>query len=143
MRAFRDGVEFAGLLKCALDRFYSSAYLRKPRNLKKAAMILSSGDSAMYDGAMFSYKGDFLEYLGLVMIVTILIFTLVGSFAASRVPNTTMGSFSVFMTLILGIKFIVKPVMMTKETSAATLKRATGIVLVVLGVVILTVNYLK
>ncbi len=143
MRAFRDGVEFAGRLKCALDRFYSSAYLRKPRNLKKAAMILSSGDSAMYDGAMFSYKGDFLEYLGLVMIVTILIFTLVGSFAASRVPNTTMGSFSVFMTLILGIKFIVKPVMMTKETSAATLKRATGIVLVVLGVVILTVNYLK
>ena len=52
-------------LKCALDRFYSAAYPRKPRNLKKVAMILSSGDPAMYDGAMFSYKGDFLEYLGL------------------------------------------------------------------------------
>ncbi len=33
------------------------------------------------------------------------------------VPNTTMGSFSVFM-LLLGIKFIVKPVMTTKETMA-------------------------
>lgn len=52
-------------LKCALDRFYSAAYPRKPRNLKKVAMILSSGDPAMYGGAMFSYKGDFLEYLGL------------------------------------------------------------------------------
>ncbi len=31
-------------------------------------------------------------------------------------PNTTMGSFSVFMTLLLGIKFIVKPVMATKES---------------------------
>ena len=55
----------SGQLKCALDRFYSAAYPRKPRNLKKVAMILSSGDPEMYDGAMFSYKGDFLEYLGL------------------------------------------------------------------------------
>ena len=46
----------SGQLKCALDRFYSAAYPRKPRNLKKVAMILSSGDPKMYDGAMFSYK---------------------------------------------------------------------------------------
>ena len=55
----------SGQLKCTLDRFYSAAYPRKPRNLKKAAMILSSGDPNMYDGAMFSYNGDFLGYLGL------------------------------------------------------------------------------
>ena len=28
-------------------------------------MVLSSGDSDMYDGARFSYEGDFLGYLGL------------------------------------------------------------------------------
>lgn len=28
-------------------------------------MILSSGDPDMYEGALFSYEGDFLEYLGL------------------------------------------------------------------------------
>ena len=28
-------------------------------------MFLSSGDPDMYDGAMFSYQGDFLDYLGL------------------------------------------------------------------------------
>ena len=56
----------SGQLKCTIDRFYSAAYPKKPRNLKKAAMILSSGDPKMYDGAIFSYKGDFLEYLGLV-----------------------------------------------------------------------------
>ena len=28
-------------------------------------MILSSGDGNMYEGAMFSYRGDFLDYLGL------------------------------------------------------------------------------
>ena len=55
---------------------------------------------------------------GLVMLAAVLIFTLIGSWAASLVPNATMGGFSVFMTLLLGIKFIVRPVMTTKESSA-------------------------
>lgn len=56
---------------------------------------------------------------GLVMMAAVLGFTMVGSFVARRVPNTTMGGFSVFMTLLLGIKFIVKPVMTTKESMGA------------------------
>ena len=54
-----------GQMKCVLDRFYSAAYPSKPPKLKKVAMILSSGDANMYDGAMFSYRGDFLDFLGL------------------------------------------------------------------------------
>ena len=45
----------------------------------------------------------------------VLVFTMVGSFVASKVPGATMGSFSVFMTMLLGVKFIVRPVMTTKE----------------------------
>lgn len=55
----------SGQLKCTLDRFYAAAYPNKPPLLKKVAMILSSGDANMYDGAMFSFQGDFLDYLGL------------------------------------------------------------------------------
>ena len=55
----------SGQLKCVVDRFYSVAYPKKPKNLKKVAMILSSGDANMYEGAIFSYQGDFLDYLGL------------------------------------------------------------------------------
>lgn len=44
----------SGQLKCTLDRFYSAAYPQRPPHLKKVAMILSSGDADMYDGAMFS-----------------------------------------------------------------------------------------
>ena len=55
----------SGQLKCAIDRFYSAAYPKKPEHLSKAAIFLASGDPDMYDGALFSYKGDFLEYLGL------------------------------------------------------------------------------
>lgn len=55
-----------GQLKCAIDRLYAVLYPKEVvKSLKKVAMILSSGDPDMYDGAMFSYKGDFLDYLGL------------------------------------------------------------------------------
>lgn len=49
------------------------------------------------------------------MMGSVLVFTVVGSYISSLVPSTTMGNFSVFMTFLLGIKFIVKPVMTTKE----------------------------
>ena len=52
---------------------------------------------------------------GLVMMVSVLVFTVVGSYISSLVPSATMGNFSVIMTFLLGIKFIVKPVMTTKE----------------------------
>ena len=52
---------------------------------------------------------------GLVMMGAVLVFTMVGSFVSSLVPGSTMGNFSVFMTMLLGVKFIVKPVMTTKE----------------------------
>ena len=55
----------SGQLKCAIDRFYAALYPEAPERLKKAAMFLSSGDPDVYDGARFSFEGDFLGYLGL------------------------------------------------------------------------------
>ena len=52
---------------------------------------------------------------GLIMMAAVLLFTVVGSYIASLLPSHTMGGFSVFMTFLLGIKFLVKPVMTTRE----------------------------
>ena len=52
---------------------------------------------------------------GMVMMIAVLIFTVVGSYVSSLLPSAAMGNFSVFMTLLLGIKFIARPVMTTKE----------------------------
>lgn len=73
---------------------------------------------------------------GLVMMVSVLMFTVVGSYVSSRVPSTTMGSFSVFMTFLLGIKFIVKPVMITKEAMMAVSKEKRFYQSIVCGVMI-------
>lgn len=52
---------------------------------------------------------------GLIMMFSVLAFTVIGSYIASLVPSRTMGNFSVFMTFLLGVKFIIRPVMTTKE----------------------------
>ena len=57
---------------------------------------------------------------GIVMMIFVLLFTLVGSYVSALVPGTAMGGFSTFMTLLLGIKFIVRPVMTTKSSMEQT-----------------------
>ena len=73
---------------------------------------------------------------GLVMMISVLCFTMVGSWVSSQVPNQTMGSFSVFMTLLLGVKFIVRPVMTSKEAMAAVSPRKRFMQSVVCGVLV-------
>ena len=73
---------------------------------------------------------------GLIMMVSVLTFTVIGSYVASLVPPATMGGFSVCMTFLLGIKFIVKPVMTTKETMLAVSAKKRAVQSVVCGVII-------
>ena len=70
---------------------------------------------------------------GLIMLVTVLIFTLVGSLIAKLVPSNTMGNFSVFMTMLLGIKFIIKPVMTTKEKMESVSRKKRVIQSIIMG----------
>ena len=73
---------------------------------------------------------------GLIMMVSVLAFTVVGSYVSSLVPSTTMGGFSVFMTFLLGIKFIVRPVMTTKEAMENVPAKKRAIQSVICGILI-------
>lgn len=73
---------------------------------------------------------------GLIMMFSVLIFTVVGSYVSSLVPSTTMGNFSVFMTFLLGIKFIVKPVMTTKEKMESISPKKRIIQSIICGIII-------
>ena len=73
---------------------------------------------------------------GLVMMGTVLVFTFIASYLSSFVSGNAMGSFSTVMTMLLGIKFIVKPVMTTKESMMAVDKKTRIIQSVLCGMVI-------
>lgn len=73
---------------------------------------------------------------GLIMMLSVLTFTAVGSYVASLVPSTAMGGFSVFMTFLLGVKFIVRPVMTTKENMESVPAKKRAVQSVVCGILI-------
>ena len=57
------------------------------------------------------------------MMVAILVFTFLGSFFAKYIPNKAMSSISVFWTLVLGLKFIIRPVNTTRKDMEAVSKK--------------------
>ena len=130
------GTGFAGMSAAAVISPMLITFLGLPAyeavGIALASDVLASAVSAYTYG-----KNKNLDTRnGVVMMAAVLIFTLVGSFVASLVPNTTMGNFSMFMTLLLGIKFIVKPVMTTKESMAAVSARKRFVQSAVSGTIV-------
>lgn len=109
------GTGFAGMSAAAVIAPMLITFLGFPA-YEAVGIALASDVLASAVSAYTYHKNKNLDIKnGIVMMISVLLFTMVGSFVASLVPNTTMGSFSTCMTLLLGIKFIVKPVMTTKE----------------------------
>ena len=73
---------------------------------------------------------------GMIMMASVLVFTVVGSYIASFVPSATMGGFSVCMTFLMGIKFILRPVLTTKEVMQGVSAKKRAVQSVVCGTVI-------
>lgn len=82
-----------------------------------ASDVLASAASAV----MYARKKNIDIKNGIVMMISVLIYTFVGSFAASYLPSKAMGGFSMIMTFFLGLRFIIKPVTKPK----ARLENAT------------------
>lgn len=126
------GTGFAGMSAAAVISPMLITFLDIPAyhavGIALASDVLASAVSA------FTYKKNKnLDVKnGLVMMICVLLFTVIGSIAANKVSNSTMGTFSVVMTLMLGIKFIVKPVMTTKEAMESVPEK-TKLVKSVLG----------
>lgn len=130
------GTGFAGMSAAAVISPMLITFLGVPPyqavGIALASDVLASAVSAYTYG-----KNKNLDIRnGLIMMAAVLCFTLVGSWLASLLPSATMGSFSTFMTLLLGIKFIVKPVMTTKEAMAGVSARKRAVQSVVCGTVI-------
>jgi len=97
-----------------------------------ASDVLASAVSAW----TYHKNGNLDVKNGLVMMVSVLCFTLAGSWTASFLPQTTMGSFSMFMTLLVGIKFIVRPVMAARESNKTRTRKQAVLQSVLCGIVV-------
>ena len=117
------GTGFAGMSAAAVISPMLITFLDMPAyeavGIALASDVLASAVSAYTYG-----KNKNLDIRnGVVMMVSVLCFTMVGSF-------------SVFMTFLLGVKFIVKPVMTTKKAMEAVDPKKRFVQSVICGVMI-------
>lgn len=130
------GTGFAGMSAAAVISPMLITFLHmdpyKAVGIALASDVLASAASAV----TYARNRNLDIRNGVIMMVSVLAFTLVGSGVASLVPQTTMGNFSVFMTLLLGIKFIVKPVMAPKQRFAQATGRQKAIRSIIGGSVV-------
>ncbi len=130
------GTGFAGMSAAAVITPMLVTFLHIPAyqavGIALASDVLASAVSA------YTYRksGNLDVKNGLIMMASVLCFTLVGSYVSSLLPNSTMGSFSVFMTMLMGIKFLVKPVMTTREAMEGVPKRTRAVQSVVFGALV-------
>ena len=127
------GTGFAGMSAAAVITPMLVTFLGM--NAYQAVGIALASDVLASAVSAYTYKknGNLDVRNGLIMMAAVLTFTLVGSFVSSLVPNTTMGNFSVIMTMLMGVKFIVKPVMTTKEAMQGVPKNKRAIQSVICG----------
>ena len=130
------GTGFAGLSAAAVISPMLITFLNMDPYMA-VGIALSSDVLASAVSAYTYHKNKNLDIKnGLIMMVSVLAFTVVGSYVASLVPAATMGGFSVCMTFLLGIKFILRPVMTTKEAMAAVSAKKRAVQSVVCGIAI-------
>ncbi|MFV0255376.1 MAG: sulfite exporter TauE/SafE family protein [Erysipelotrichaceae bacterium] len=130
------GTGFAGMSAAAVISPMLITFLKMDPytavGIALASDVLASATSAYTYGK----KGNIDIKNGMVMLVAVLIFTFLGSLFASNVDSSTMGNFSTFVTLGLGIKFIIKPVNNTNAANAEQSATAKIIKSIIAGTII-------
>ena len=130
------GTGFAGMSAAAVISPMLITFLHTDPYMA-VGIALSSDVLASAVSAYTYHKNKNLDVKnGLIMMASVLVFTIVGSYVASLVSSTTMGGFSVFMTFLLGIKFILRPVMTTKEAMLGVSAKKRAVQSMLCGVMI-------
>ena len=123
------GTGFAGMSAAAVISPMLITFLHMDPYMA-VGIALSSDVLASAVSAYTYHKNKNLDIKnGLIMMASVLAFTVVGSWVASKVPSATMGGFSVFMTFLLGVKT-------TKEAMEGVSPQKRAVQSVVCGVLI-------
>lgn len=70
---------------------------------------------------------------GIVMMICVLAMTVVGSWVSSKASDGTMGTTAIVAMLFIGLRFLIKPVMTTKEAMQSRNKKKQMIKAVIAG----------
>lgn len=130
------GTGFAGMSAAAVISPMLITFLDVPAYQAVGVALASDVLASAVSAYTYRKNGNLDIKNGLIMMASVLTFTLIGSWISSLVPNQTMGGFSTVMTLLMGIKFLVKPVMTTRETMEGVSPQKRAVQSVVCGALV-------
>ena len=130
------GTGFAGMSAAAVITPMLVTFLDIPAYTAVGIALASDVFASLVSAYTYKKNGNLDIRNGLIMMASVLVFTMVGSFVSSLLPNSTMGSFSVIMTMLMGVKFIVKPIMTTKEAMQGVSAKKRAVQSVISGALV-------
>lgn len=155
------GTGFAGMSAAAVIGPMLVAFLGVPAYEAVGIGLVSDVLASAVSAYTYKKSGNLDVKNSLPMMISVLIVTVIGSFVASFLPERAMGSTMQIALIILGLRFILKPVTTTKEQmNAGSAKErlmkaiiggivvgficgfvgAVGVVMILTSIVILIVN---
>ena len=103
------GTGFAGMSAAAVISPMLTTILGMDPYLAVGVALASDVLASAASAVMYARKKNIDIRNGIAMMISVLIYTFIGSFAASYLPSKAMGGFSMVMTFFLGLRFIIKP----------------------------------
>ena len=109
------GTGFAGMSAAAVIGPMLASFLGVPAYEAVGIGLVSDVLASAVSAYTYKKSGNLDVKNSLPMMISVLIVTVIGSFVASFLPERAMGSTMQIALIILGLRFILKPVTTTKE----------------------------
>lgn len=117
------GTGFAGMSACAVIAPFLVTFLNVPP-YSAVGIGLASDVLASAASALLYKKSDNIDLKnGIIMMVCVLIATVFGSYIASLLPERAMSNTSLVAMILIGLRFLIKPVTTTKKDMALVSKK--------------------
>lgn len=130
------GTGFAGLSAAAVIAPMLIAFLGMDAYMAVGIALASDVLASAVSAYTYKRNGNLEVKNGLLILISVLTFTVAGSYVASLVPSVAADNITVCMTALIGLKFIFKPVMTSKEKLESKSKKTQIIQSVICGCLI-------
>ncbi len=109
------GTGFAGMSAAVVITPLLVTFLHVPAYTAVGIALCSDVFASLVSAYTYKKNGNLDIKNGLTMMVTVIVFTAFGSYVSSLIPHSALESFSIIVTLVMGVKFIVAPIVKTPD----------------------------
>ena len=107
------GTGFAGMSAAVVITPLLVTFLHVPAYTAVGIALCSDVFASLVSAYTYKKNGNLDIKNGLTMMATVIVFTAFGSYVSSHIAHSTLESFSIIITLVMGIKFIIAPIVKT------------------------------